>query len=219
MRRYDIHPDLIVAAQLSSVYPRSPRTRQPIRNTRGYRAWWNSVGGGSPGPRRNPGRSAAPGQRSQPGEPGEQPDHPPHPPCHVRCHRGRCRGEIVGRSTGRPFRCHQCRAIAGFMGQQAASLPGHALLARPARVAQHDFARHAASPGIATNRPMVGATHVVRSTGLEMRLAFDPVQGFRQRQSLKQAEPFTRVSVPGQVKAVPADIFQAGKWRFEFRFV
>ena len=52
-----------------------------------------------------------------------------------------------------------------------------------------------------------------------MGLAFDPMQGFRQRQPFKQAEPFPRVPVPGQVKAIPADIFQASERRFEFRFV
>jgi hypothetical protein len=61
---------------------------------------------------------------------------------------------------------------------------------------------------------------MVRSTGLEIRFAFDEMQSFRQRHSFKQAEPIARVPVPGQVKTIPADVVQAvqaRKRRFEFR--
>ena len=68
-----------------------------------------------------------------------------------------------------------------------------------------------------TNRRSSWRNAVVRSTWREVRHAFDHLEGIRQRQTFKQAEPFARVSVPGQIEAIPADVFEAGKGRFEFR--
>jgi hypothetical protein len=55
------------------------------------------------------------------------------------------------------------------------------------------------------------------STRMKMRHAFDQLQGFRERDTLKDAEPFTRMPVVGQVETVPADVFEAREGRLEFR--
>ena len=111
--------------------------------------------------------------------------------------------DVVRRSSARAGECRQ--GGAGFFRQRQRYRDG--------------FTWHKAFSGIVTNRHLVGATPVVRSTWLEMRLAFDPMQGLRQRQPLEQAEPFPRVAVPGQVKAIPADVLQASKRRVEFRLI
>lgn len=56
------------------------------------------------------------------------------------------------------------------------------------------------------------------STRLEMRLAFDQVQGFGQRLAFEQTEPLAGMAMPGKVEAIPADVFQAGKGCVELRF-
>lgn len=55
---------------------------------------------------------------------------------------------------------------------------------------------------------------MARSTA---RFRHDQVQGFRKGQALKQATPFARVPMPGQVEATSADEFQPGEGRVEFR--
>ena len=80
------------------------------------------------------------------------------------------------------------------------------------------FAWHKASSGMVTKR-LDRAPSVDRSTRLEMRLAFDQTQGFDQRLALEQTKPLAGVPVPGEVEAIATDVFQAGKWCVEFRFV
>ena len=79
------------------------------------------------------------------------------------------------------------------------------------------FARHMMSSAIGTDCRLVGAMPIVRSTGLEIRLARDPIQRFRQGQALAHAMPFAGVSVPHEIEAVPPGIVQAGEGGVELR--
>src|SRR5206468_3048406 len=53
----------------------------------------------------------------------------------------------------------------------------------------------------------------------KMQIASDQVQGFLERDALKQAEPLTGMPVVGQVENVPADVSEACEGRLEFRLV
>ena len=64
---------------------------------------------------------------------------------------------------------------------------------------------------------LVDSKPVGLSTRMKMRHAFDQLQSFGERDALKDAEPFTRVPVIGQVETVPADVFKACEGRLEFR--
>ena len=62
----------------------------------------------------------------------------------------------------------------------------------------------------------VDSTPAAPSTRPKMRFAFNQVQSFRERDTLKDAEPFARIPVVGQVETVPADVFEACEGRLEW---
>jgi hypothetical protein len=69
------------------------------------------------------------------------------------------------------------------------------------------------------DRSLVERTQSNKSARHEVRLVFDPVQRFRERQPLKQNTPLAGVSVPKEVEKVPADEVQSRKRGVEFRWV
>ena len=52
-----------------------------------------------------------------------------------------------------------------------------------------------------------------------MRRGFEQLQGFQERDALKDAEPFARMPVVGQVESIPANVFKACERCLEFRLI
>jgi hypothetical protein len=81
------------------------------------------------------------------------------------------------------------------------------------------YARHARPSELQPTMQLVDSKPAALSTRLKMRRGFDQLQGFRERDVLKDAGPFARMPMVGQLESIPANVFKACERCLEFRLI